>query len=56
MYTNQISLFTSRLVVSASIAAFVNDVCILIAMADGRDIDTIAPALEEKVNGAIMLY
>ncbi|KAJ8715506.1 hypothetical protein PYW07_009988 [Mythimna separata] len=44
------------LVVSASIAAFVNDVCILIAMADGRDIDTIAPALEEKVNGAIMLY
>ncbi|XP_047036242.1 uncharacterized protein LOC110374302 [Helicoverpa armigera] len=44
------------LVVSASIAAFINDVCILIAMADGRDIDTIAPALEEKVNGAIMLY
>lgn len=44
------------LVVSASISAFVNDVCILIAMADGRDIDTIAPALEEKVNGAIMLY
>ncbi|XP_053619913.1 uncharacterized protein LOC128680650 [Plodia interpunctella] len=44
------------LVVGASVTAFVNDVCILIAMADGRDIDTIAPALEEKVNGAIMLY
>ncbi|XP_026729019.1 uncharacterized protein LOC113494766 [Trichoplusia ni] len=44
------------LVVAASIAAFVNNICILIAMADGRDIDTIAPALEEKVNGAIMLY
>ncbi|CAH0697173.1 unnamed protein product [Spodoptera exigua] len=44
------------LVVAASITAFVNDVCILIAMADGRDMDTIAPALEEKVNGAIMLY
>lgn len=44
------------LVVSASISAFINDVCILIAMADERDIDTIAPALEEKVNGAIMLY
>ncbi|XP_075986582.1 uncharacterized protein LOC142983540 [Anticarsia gemmatalis] len=44
------------LVVSASIVAFINDVCVLIAMADGRDVDTIAPALEEKVNGAIMLY
>ncbi|CAK1594399.1 unnamed protein product [Parnassius mnemosyne] len=44
------------LVVAAAIAAFVNNVCILIAMADGRDADTIAPALEEKVNGAIMLY
>ncbi|XP_028037859.1 uncharacterized protein LOC114248700 [Bombyx mandarina] len=44
------------LVVAAAIAAFVNDVCILIATADGRDADTIAPALEEKVNGAIMLY
>ncbi|CAB3223026.1 unnamed protein product [Arctia plantaginis] len=44
------------LVVAASIAAFVNNVCILIAMSDGRDVDTIAPALEEKVNGAIMLY
>ncbi|CAH2269160.1 jg1695 [Pararge aegeria aegeria] len=44
------------LVVTACISAFVNNVCILIAMADGRDADTIAPALEEKVNGAIMLY
>ncbi|XP_028156288.1 uncharacterized protein LOC135083903 [Ostrinia nubilalis] len=44
------------LVVSASIAAFVNIVCVLIAMSDARDIDTVAPALEEKVNGAIMLY
>ncbi|KAI5630781.1 hypothetical protein NE865_16507 [Phthorimaea operculella] len=44
------------LVVGASVTAFVNIICILIAMADGRDEDTIAPALEEKVNGAIMLY
>ncbi|XP_023945141.1 uncharacterized protein LOC112050960 [Bicyclus anynana] len=44
------------LVVTACITAFVNNVCILIAMADARDADTIAPALEEKVNGAIMLY
>ncbi|XP_013165422.1 PREDICTED: uncharacterized protein LOC106128851 [Papilio xuthus] len=44
------------LVVAAAISAFVNNVCILIAMADNRDADTIAPALEEKVNGAIMLY
>ncbi|XP_041985286.1 uncharacterized protein LOC121737683 [Aricia agestis] len=44
------------LVVAATITAFVNNVCILIAMADGRDMETIAPALEEKVNGAIMLY
>ncbi|XP_037295952.1 uncharacterized protein LOC119189689 [Manduca sexta] len=44
------------LVVAASLSALVNDVCVLVAMADGRDADTIAPALEEKVNGAIMLY
>ncbi|KAM3958056.1 uncharacterized protein ACR2FA_007953 [Aphomia sociella] len=44
------------LVVAASVAAFINDICILVAMSDGRDVDTIAPALEEKVNGAIMLY
>ncbi|CAG5014203.1 unnamed protein product [Parnassius apollo] len=44
------------LVVAAAIAAFINNICILIAMADGRDADIIAPALEEKVNGAIMLY
>ncbi|XP_049880865.1 uncharacterized protein LOC126377210 [Pectinophora gossypiella] len=44
------------LVVGASVTAFVNNVCVLVAMADGRDEDTIAPALEEKVNGAIMLY
>lgn len=42
--------------VAAAISAFVNNVCVLIAMADGRDEDIIAPALEEKVNGAIMLY
>ncbi|CAH2059665.1 unnamed protein product, partial [Iphiclides podalirius] len=44
------------LVVAAIIAAIINNVCILIAMADGREADTVAPALEEKVNGAIMLY
>ncbi|XP_072936064.1 uncharacterized protein [Epargyreus clarus] len=44
------------LIVAASITAFINNVCVLVAMADGRDVDTIAPALEEKVNGAIMLY
>ncbi|RVE52783.1 hypothetical protein evm_002656 [Chilo suppressalis] len=44
------------LVVAASISAMVNIVCIAIAAAEGRDADTIAPALEEKVNGAIMLY
>ncbi|XP_073963603.1 uncharacterized protein [Choristoneura fumiferana] len=44
------------LVVAAAITAFANNVCILVAMADERDADTVAPALEEKVNGAIMLY
>lgn len=44
------------LVVAATISAFINNICILIAAADSRDLDTIAPALEEKVNGAIMLY
>ncbi|XP_050682040.1 uncharacterized protein LOC126977309 [Leptidea sinapis] len=48
--------FSFWLVVTACITAFVNNVCILIAMSDGRDVDTSAPALEEKVNGAIMLY
>ncbi|XP_052752793.1 uncharacterized protein LOC113513499 [Galleria mellonella] len=44
------------LVVAAAVAAFINDICVLVAMSDGRDVETIAPALEEKVNGAIMLY
>ncbi|CAH2097215.1 unnamed protein product [Euphydryas editha] len=44
------------LVVASTISAFINNVFILIAAADGRVTDTIAPALEEKVNGAIMLY
>ncbi|CAG9794831.1 unnamed protein product [Diatraea saccharalis] len=44
------------LVVAASISALVNIICIAVAAAEGRDADTIAPALEEKVNGAIMLY
>ncbi|XP_026322861.1 uncharacterized protein LOC113232382 [Hyposmocoma kahamanoa] len=44
------------LVVAASISALANIICVMVAMADGRDEDTIAPALEEKVNGAIMLY
>ncbi|KAL4711619.1 hypothetical protein ACJJTC_003636 [Scirpophaga incertulas] len=44
------------LVVAACISSLVNVVCILVAAADSRDEDIIAPALEEKVNGAIMLY
>ncbi|CAK1541206.1 unnamed protein product [Leptosia nina] len=44
------------LVVAACISAFINNVCILIAMSDAPELDATAPALEEKVNGAIMLY
>ncbi|CAF4911930.1 unnamed protein product [Pieris macdunnoughi] len=44
------------LVVAAGISAFINNVCILIAMSDAPDSDVAAPALEEKLNGAIMLY
>ncbi|XP_038219518.1 uncharacterized protein LOC119837819 [Zerene cesonia] len=43
------------LVVAACIAAFINNVCVLSAMADAPARDA-APALEEKLNGAIMLY
>ncbi|GBP05787.1 hypothetical protein EVAR_5099_1 [Eumeta japonica] len=44
------------LVVAACIAGFINIICVCVAGADARDLDSVAPALEEKLNGAIMLY
>lgn len=44
------------LVVAASVASFANIICIGAAMADGRELESVAPPLEDKINGAIMLY
>lgn len=44
------------LVVGAAVTSFVNILCIVIAMADDKEVDPVAPMIEEKVNGAIMLY
>lgn len=40
----------------AAIISVLNIVSIIIAMADDREKDPIAPMIEEKSNGAIMLY
>lgn len=44
------------LAVAACLSAFANIICVCVAAADEREVDSIAPALEEKLNGAIMLY
>jgi hypothetical protein len=42
-------------VVGAAVASFVNIIIIFIANSE-KEVDTVVPVLEEKTNGAIMLY
>lgn len=44
-----------RFVVGAGIASFINIIIIFIANSE-KEVDTVVPVLEEKANGAIMLY
>lgn len=47
--------YTFRFVVGAAMANFVDIIILLIANSDS-EVDTVIPMLEEKTNGAIMLY
>ena len=44
-----------RFVVGAAVASFVNIIIVFIANSE-KEVDTVIPVLEEKTNGAIMLY
>lgn len=50
-----IVLLFFRFVVGAAVVSFVNIIIILIGNSE-KDVQTVVPVLEEKTNGAIMLY
>lgn len=54
LYTLNLKIFF-RFVVGAAVATFVNIIIIFIANSE-KEVETVIPVLEEKTNGAIMLY